>query len=78
MSIVIYVAPGVDSVEFHKIFIVSTSAVDVPVSTRPTNLSSPIVSLVLFFFKSVWLVRHNDPTIGYLILSVVRDIGLVD
>ena len=43
------VAPGIDNVGFHNNFIVGTSTVGVPVSSRHLSLSPSIVNLVLCF-----------------------------
>ena len=75
---VIYLAPGVDRVEFHNICIVGTSAVGVPASVRHTSLSPPTVSLFLCVLKFVWLVLDNNLTVGYFLSSVVRDDRLGD
>ena len=45
----VYLAPGIDNVEFHNNFIAGTSAVRVPVSSRHLTLSPPTVNLVLCF-----------------------------
>ena len=75
---VMYLAPGMDRVEFYSRFIVGTSAVGVPVLMRYTSLSPPTVSLVLCVFEFIWLVLDHNPSVGDFLLPVERDFGLRD